>query len=69
LFTRFKRDQSTAAEFKGIGLGLAFVSRVVSLHGGKVVASNTGTGTRVTLQLPLESEHIIDQIAHTQTHH
>lgn len=54
LFTRFKRDQSTAAQFKGIGLGLAFVSRVVLLHGGKVAASNTGIGTRITLQIPLE---------------
>lgn len=55
LFTRFKRDPSTASQFKGIGLGLALVSRVVSLHGGKVAASNTTNGTRITLQLPLES--------------
>lgn len=62
LFTRFKRDQSTATEFKGIGLGLAFVSRVVSLHGGKVAATNTSMGTCVTLQLPLENKQIIDQV-------
>ncbi|NND93171.1 MAG: CHASE2 domain-containing protein [Granulosicoccus sp.] len=55
LFTRFKRDAKTAARFKGIGLGLALVARVVSLHQGKVAASNTAEGTRITLELPLES--------------
>ena len=56
LFARFKRDASTESEFKGIGLGLALVSRVVTLHGGQVVASNLPKGTRITLQLPLEKE-------------
>jgi len=54
LFTRFKRDASTEGDFKGIGLGLALVSRVVTLHGGKVVASILPVGTRITLLLPLE---------------
>lgn len=56
LFTRFKRDASTESSFKGIGLGLALVSRVVTLHGGNVVASNLPQGTRITFLLPLESE-------------
>lgn len=56
LFARFKRDASTESDFKGIGLGLALVSRVVTLHGGQVVASNLPKGTRITLQLPLEKE-------------
>lgn len=56
LFTRFRRDAKTAGQFKGIGLGLALVARVVSLHGGKVAASNRETGTRITLELPLEAE-------------
>lgn len=56
LFTRFKRDASTESSFKGIGLGLALVSRVVTLHGGKVVASNLPQGTRITFLLPLERE-------------
>jgi signal transduction histidine kinase len=54
LFSRFKRDESTAGDIKGIGLGLALVSRVVNLHNGKVEASNLTKGTRITLQLPLE---------------
>ena len=61
LFTRFKRDQSTAHQFKGIGLGLAFVARVVTLHGGKVSASNTGMGTRITMHIPLENGRVFDQ--------
>ncbi|MGQ7842926.1 CHASE2 domain-containing protein [Granulosicoccus sp. 3-233] len=56
LFTRFRRDAKTAGQFKGIGLGLALVARVVSLHGGKVAASNLPQGTRITLELPLEEE-------------
>jgi len=56
LFTRFKRDATTESSYKGIGLGLALVSRVVTLHGGKVVASNLPQGTRITFLLPLENE-------------
>ncbi|ASJ75983.1 CHASE2 domain-containing protein [Granulosicoccus antarcticus] len=56
LFTRFRRDAKIATQFKGIGLGLALVTRVVSLHNGKVAASNTDEGTRITLELPLEVE-------------
>lgn len=56
LFTRFRRDATTASQFKGIGLGLALVARVVSLHGGKVAASNRDQGTRITLEIPLEAE-------------
>ena len=56
LFTRFRRDAKTAGQFKGIGLGLALVARVVSLHGGKVAASNLEQGTRITLEVPLEAE-------------
>ncbi len=54
LFTRFKRDPNTASEHKGIGLGLALVTRVVRLHSGTVKASNLPVGTRITLILPLE---------------
>jgi len=63
LFTRFKRDASTAGDYKGIGLGLALVSRVVNLHGGKVVASNLPVGTRITMLLPLEQEDTATKIA------
>jgi CHASE2 domain-containing sensor protein/signal transduction histidine kinase len=54
LFTRFKRDASTADKFKGIGLGLAQVSRVVKQHSGEVSAESSGQGTCITMRLPLK---------------
>jgi len=55
LFTRFKRDSKVADQFKGIGLGLALVSRVVRQHRGTVKASSVENGTRITLCLPIKS--------------
>ncbi len=53
LFQRFKRDANISKQFKGIGLGLALVSRVVTQHGGRVWASSPGRGTRISVELPL----------------
>jgi len=55
LFTRFKRDARIADKFKGIGLGLALVSKVVRQHGGDVSADSSGQGTSITMRLPLKS--------------
>ncbi len=54
LFTRFKRDAKVAKQFQGIGLGLAFVAKVVSQHGGEVKAESPGTGTSIVMRLPLK---------------
>jgi len=54
LFTRFKRDSKVADQFKGIGLGLALVSRVVRQHHGTVKASSVENGTRITMRLPIK---------------
>jgi len=55
LFTRFKRDSKVAKQFKGIGLGLALVARVVRQHRGTVKASAAENGTRITMRLPIKS--------------
>lgn len=52
LFKRFKRDANVSKQFKGIGLGLALVSRVVSQHGGRVWASSPGQGTLISMEIP-----------------
>lgn len=54
IFTRFKRDARVADQFKGIGLGLALVARVVEQHGGTVKAYSDGKGTRVSMKLPVK---------------
>lgn len=53
LFTRFKRDAKVAKKFKGIGLGLALVAKVVTQHGGEVKALSPGSGTTIRMRLPL----------------
>ena len=42
----------------GVGLGLPFVRKIVTLHGGSVTASDnpTGQGTRFTIVLPINPD-------------
>lgn len=57
LFQRFKRDKAISQQYKGIGLGLALVSKVVTEHGGSVRAESAGSaGTVIVITLPLASE-------------
>ncbi len=63
LFTRFKRDAKVAKTFKGIGLGLALVARVVSQHGGEVSAVSPGSGTTIRMRLPLSGEDSLNAAA------
>jgi len=55
IFTRFARASNAAArEIPGTGLGLAIVRMIVVNHGGHVQLESTeGTGTTVTVRLPL----------------
>jgi len=55
LFLRFKRGARIAGKIDGIGLGLALVARVVSLHGGTVRAISPGGGTTIEITLPLST--------------
>ncbi len=51
-FYRVRRSESNPVQ--GLGLGLSFVSWIVTAHGGKVeVDSTEGQGTRFTVSLPM----------------
>jgi CheY-like chemotaxis protein len=46
-------DAGLAREYQGTGLGLALVSQMIRLHGGRVsVESEVGAGSRFTITLP-----------------
>lgn len=55
IFERFYRGRNGSSHrHEGAGLGLAFVKRVIELHGGTVsVASSPGAATRFAFQLPI----------------
>jgi signal transduction histidine kinase len=49
---------TTRATDGGTGLGLAVVRAIVEAHGGRIaVASSRGSGTRLTIDLPLRGAH------------
>lgn len=49
----YARGQHNFSSIKGVGLGLAFVNRIVQLHHGRIVIdSEPGSGTSITLWLP-----------------
>jgi len=56
VFERFRQfDNSTVRQQAGLGLGLAIVRHLVTLHGGQVAAASEGigSGTTFTITLPL----------------
>jgi signal transduction histidine kinase len=55
VFDKFERGNPQARQ-SGAGLGLSLVKSFVELHGGRVeMVSEPGTGTAVTLYLPIEA--------------
>lgn len=67
LFTRFFRAKNAElGQYPGTGLGLSIVQQVVSLHQGTIdVASEVGSGTTFTVEIPLlltsEEQMIFDR--------
>lgn len=52
VFEPFFRASNTT-RFEGHGIGLPLAARIIKLHRGKIdITSNSGTGTKVTMQFP-----------------
>jgi CheY-like chemotaxis protein len=59
IFERFRQaDSSSTRSHAGLGIGLAIVRHLVSLHGGSVHAESAGVnqGARFTVRLPIASD-------------
>jgi two-component system, OmpR family, sensor histidine kinase MtrB len=55
VFDRFAKADTARARSEGSGLGLSIARENARLHGGDIVAANTGTGARFELRLPRET--------------
>ncbi|HWI18947.1 MAG TPA: response regulator, partial [Vicinamibacterales bacterium] len=61
VFDRFRQaDSSSTRAHRGLGLGLALVKDLVTLHGGTVTANSKGigTGSTFTVRLPAAAEPV-----------
>ncbi|WP_329056843.1 HAMP domain-containing histidine kinase [Amycolatopsis sp. NBC_01488] len=55
VFDRFAKADTSRARSEGSGLGLSIARENARLHGGDIVAANTGGGARFELRLPREA--------------
>lgn len=52
VFDRFAKADTARARSEGSGLGLSLARENARLHGGDILAENTGSGARFTLRIP-----------------
>lgn len=55
VFDRFTKADTARARSEGSGLGLSIARENARLHGGDIVAADTGSGARFELRLPREA--------------
>jgi signal transduction histidine kinase/CheY-like chemotaxis protein len=53
IFERFSQDEASAAENRGLGLGLPICKHLVELHGGSISAESEGLGRGATIKVEL----------------
>ncbi len=59
IFDRFQRGSNVLGRIDGTGVGLAYVREIVVHHGGRVFAeSQEGTGSTITVELPLDTRRL-----------
>jgi signal transduction histidine kinase len=57
IFDRSYRAPEAAVHAPGLGLGLSIAAQVVQRHGGTIHAAASGSGTLITVRLPLAAPH------------
>jgi CheY-like chemotaxis protein len=53
IFERYSQDEASAAENRGLGLGLAICKHLVELHGGSISAESEGLGRGAAIRVEL----------------
>jgi two-component system cell cycle sensor histidine kinase PleC len=52
------------SRYQGVGLGLPFAKTIIELHGGRLAISSVqGSGTTVTIELPIAVDHAMHDAA------
>ncbi len=70
IFERFYRvDAHRSRQTGGTGLGLSIVKELVSVLGGTITLSSSGSGTVFTVAIPLRADGVVSAMAETAARH